>query len=82
VQVGEVANCDQSFNPQAIRIDKNTFFLKPGKQIVFFSFELDLAQASVAHHIAANADVRQVLFFDTSGGNFKEVLEGSFSCWN
>jgi len=40
----EVANCSQSFDSQAVGINKNMLFLQPGEQVIVWTLELDLAQ--------------------------------------
>jgi len=43
--------------------------------MAFFASEFDAAEGAVAKHVAADADVRLVLFFVASGGDFKILLK-------
>jgi len=43
-----VADGNRAFDPQAIRFDKDSFLLEPGKKVSFVTSELDMSKASVA----------------------------------
>jgi len=53
----EVPNCDQMISAQTVRFEENLFFLEPIQEMSICALEFDVANAAIAHHMAANADM-------------------------
>jgi len=77
----KVADGGWSIDPQTVRFKKDVLFLEPCEKMAIGAVKLNVADASVAEHMAADAYVRLVLFFDASGGYFEEFFEFGLSGW-
>jgi len=66
----EVTYSHWSFSSQAVRFDKYAGLLEPREEVVVITFKLNIAETSVAKHVAFNTYLRLVLFIDPRGQHF------------
>jgi len=78
----EVSNSYRSIDAQTIGFNKCFLFLEPCKKIAIRASELDVSKGTIAEHMASNADMHLVLFFNASGWHFEKLLEFVFACRN
>ena len=76
----EVTYGYRTLDTQAVGFNKDPFLFQPGEEVVVSAFEFYIAEAAVAEHVASDAHVRLVLFFDASRRDFEEFLKSFFTC--
>jgi len=80
IDFGEVSNSCWMISPQTVGFYEDEFLLDPCKQLVFRAVELDTAEAVVAEHVAADANMCLILFVIASGQHIEEFLKFIFAC--
>jgi len=75
----EVTDCRRTIETQSIGFDENALLFEPGKKVSVFAFKFDVAEASVAQHLAADANMRRALTFAACSGHFEVLFEFFFT---
>jgi len=78
----KIAGHNRTLDAETIRFNENVFLLEPAKKMTVVALKLDVAECTVAQHVASNANMCLVVFFIASSGHFKELLKFGFSRWD
>jgi len=65
VEVGEIPYHDRAVRSKAIGFKKYVSLLKPGEEVVVFAAEFDIAEGTIAQHVASDAHVCLVSVVDS-----------------
>jgi len=75
----KIADCNQMLDSRTVQLNKNAFLLEQAKKVAIVAVKLDLAECTVAQHVASDENVRFVVFFVVSGGHFEELVKFGFA---